>query len=64
MFTFQFLNDIYIYIKKRHLEVGNLEKLVFLSILSFKKLQSKVKFSLVTGFFEGTRENSLHIFRA
>ena len=29
-----------------------------------KQLPSLSQFSLVTGFFEGTRENILHIFRA
>ena len=37
MFTFQFLNDeIYSYTIKSHLVHGNLAKLVFWSILSFK----------------------------
>ena len=53
--------------KKSHLASGNLAKLVFWSTLSLMKSKyvlSLTQFSLVTVFFDGTRENILHIFQA
>jgi hypothetical protein len=50
VFTFQFLNDkIYSYTKKGHLAIGNLEKLVFWSILS--KMIPIAQASILTGTF-------------
>ena len=50
-------------------DFSNLAKLVIWSTLSLGKLRSKYifrlsQFSLMTGFFEGMRENILHIFQA
>ena len=65
MFTFQFLNDTiysYMYHKKPFGKIGVLVNFII------QKLKSKhlvcLNFALVTGFFEGTRETILHIFRA
>ena len=47
--------------------LGNLAKLVLWSILSFKNWKVNAYFSqssLATGFFEGKRENILHIFQS
>ena len=65
VFNFQFLNDkIYSYTKKSHLALGNLAKLVFWSILLLKVNNEFVSVFSGNRFFEGTRENILHIFRA
>ena len=47
--------------------LDNSSKLVLWSISSFKNQKvntQQSQFSLVTGFFEGTRENIFHIFQA
>jgi hypothetical protein len=54
VFTFQFLSDkIYNYTKKAILHLAIEKETLILS-----------QFSLMTGFFEGTRENIIHIFQA
>ena len=53
----------YSYTKKCLFALGNLEKLVFWSILSVKNTWFVSVFS-GEGFFERTRENVLQIFRA
>ena len=69
MFTFQFLSDkIHSYTKKKPSDTWQFGKVSVLVNFIIKKLKSKhlvcLTFSLVTGFFEGTRETILHIFRA
>ena len=52
VFTFQFLNDrIYSYTKKSNLALGNLAKLIFWSILSFKNWSFVKLLSFLWQFF-------------
>ena len=68
MFIFQFFNDLQLY-QKKLFGTWQFGKIGVLVNFIIKKLKSKHLISLsqlspVTGFFEGTRENILHIVQA
>ena len=65
VFTVQFFNDKIYYTKKKAIwQFGKIGVLINFIIQKLKSKLSLSQFSLMTGFFEGTRENILHIFLA
>ena len=67
MYTFLDLKvKMYNYTKKKPFGTWQFGKIGVLVNFIIQKMKSKhlICFSLVTGFFEGTGENTLHIFRA